>query len=259
MQKLSITLLSAALLAGCATLEDAPTASETAAFDYASVFSQDDRPAADYDDYEVRKAQAVLTFTGLQPGMTVVELEAGTGFYTELFSKVVGDSGRVFMQNPAQFDTFIGDGLEPRLGNNRLPNVSYVKAPFDGEITEDGSADMVTWFLGPHELWWTPDDEEPGVFGTPETVFARIADMLKPGGVFVALDHSAPDGAPSSTGGDTHRIDESIIRELAEKHGMTLVAESDVLRNADDDRTVMVFDPAIRRKTDRFLLKFEKN
>ena len=258
MWKIPVAVLGLIAFGGCQTTAQFDSRAKNSAFDYSTVFVQDDRPSVDYDDYEKRKSVDVLAFTGILPGMTVVELEAGTGFYTELFSNVVGDTGQVIMQNPVQFDTFIGDGLEPRLGGDRLPNVTYVKAPFDGEIADAGSVDIVTWFLGPHELWWTPDDEEPGVFGTPDSTFAGIAEMLKPGGVFIVLDHSAPDGAPASTGGDTHRIDERIIRDLAAKHGMTLIAESDVLRHAEDDRTVMVFDPSVRRKTDRFLLKFQK-
>jgi predicted methyltransferase len=68
----------------------------------------------------------------------------------------------------------------------------------------------------------------------------------------------APAGSPPTTGGDTHRIDKAVIIALAENHGLTLVDESDVLANPDDDGTVQVFDPAVRRKTDRFLLKFAK-
>ena len=65
-------------------------------------------------------------------------------------------------------------------------------------------------------------------------------------------------GSPATTGGDTHRIDKAIILDMAGKAGLTLVAESDLLANPDDDHSLNVFDPAIRRKTDRFLLKFTK-
>ncbi len=258
MKTLSTLLLTGAFLASCAAMPDTASPAPEVAFDYSKAFMVDDRPEADYEMYEVRKSKEVLMFTGIKPGMTVVDMEAGTGFYTELYSKVVGDTGRVYMQNPAQFDGFIKDGLEERFKDDRLPNVTYAKTTFDGDIAPDGTVDVVTWILGPHELWWTPDDEEPGVFGTPDSTFSKIADMLKPGGVFIAIDHSAPDDAPSSTGGDTHRISEVIIKELAAKHGMEVLAESDVLRNAEDDRLVQVFDKSIRRKTDRFVIKFVK-
>ena len=258
MKSLLSIIFAAGILAGCEHAAQTLPAEASTKFDYSTVLVKDDRPENDYADYEVRRVQEVLEFTGLKPGMSVLELEAGHGFYTELFSKVVGAEGRVFMQNPASFDSFISDNLKARNIETRLPNVTYIKSNFDDEMVARGSVDMVTWFLGPHELWWTPEGEKANFFGTPENSFAAIARSLKPGGVFIVLDHSAPEGAPTSTGGDTHRIDEAVIRDLAAQNGLELSESSDLFANADDDRTVMVFDPSVRRKTDRFLLKFVK-
>tara|TARA_R110000868_G_scaffold330515_1_gene591488 strand:+ start:226 stop:1059 length:834 start_codon:yes stop_codon:yes gene_type:complete len=236
----------------------APSEAAPAAFDYASVFGQDDRPAADYEEYEVRKSPQVLAFTGVAPGMTVVDLEAGGGVYTELFSRVVGDAGKVYMQNPAAFDAFLGDSVATRV-DGRLSNVVKLKSNFDDlSAVPDGTADRVTWLLGPHELWYTPEGAEPGALGDPDAAFAEIARVTGPDGQFIVLDHMAPLGAPATTGGDTHRIDKAIVISLAEAHGFRLAEESDLFANADDDRTINVFDPSVRRKTDRFLLRFEK-
>jgi predicted methyltransferase len=244
-----------ALMPGAA----APSAVAPVAFDYASVFGQDDRPAADYEQYEVRKSPQVLAFTGVAPGMTVVDLEAGGGVYTELFSRVVGDAGKVYMQNPAAFDAFLGDAVATRV-DGRLSNVVKLKSNFDDlSAVPDDAADRVTWLLGPHELWYTPDGAEPGALGDPDATFAEIARVTRSGGHFIVLDHMAPVGAPATTGGDTHRIDKAIVISLAEAHGFRLAEESDLFANAEDDRTINVFDPSIRRKTDRFLLRFEKN
>ena len=231
-----------------APAEAAAAGAPVALFDYTSVFGQDDRPAADYAQYEVRKSKEVLAFTAILPGVTVVDLEAGGGTYTELFSRVAGDSGKVYMQNPPAFDAFLGDAVSKRV-DGRLANVTPVRAPFDDlSAIPDASADLVTWLLGPHELWYTPE----------ETAFAEIARVTKPGGHFIALDHMAPVGAPATTGGETHRIDKAIIIAMAEANGFTLVEESDILANAEDDGSLNVFDPSIRRKTNRFLLKFTK-
>ena len=69
----------------------------------------------------------------------------------------------------------------------------------------------------------------------------------------------APEGAPATTGGETHRIDRAIVVSMAQDVGLRLVDESDLLANPEDDHTLNVFDPAVRRKTDRFLLKFVKD
>ncbi len=223
-----------------------------------AAFAQDDRPESDYEQHEVRKARDVLAFTGISKGMTVIEVEAGAGVYTDIFSKTVGDNGTVHMQNPPQFDSFSGDAIKARVANNRLPNVELMRTAFDTLPVPDASVDVVTWFLGPHELWFYPDGEEKGILGDPDKTFSEIARVLKRGGHFVALDHQAAPGSPAETGGTTHRIDKAIVIKRAVAAGLKLVDESDVLANDDDDYAKNVFDPSVRRKTDRFLLKFAK-
>ena len=277
MKHIAALSLAGTLLAACATpaanpSAEAPMASPVAPkadeapqakvapgeFDYESVFGQDDRPEQDYEMYPVRKSAEVLAFSGIMPGMTVVEMEAGDGFYTELFSRVAGPDGKVYMQNPPSFKAFLGDSVSKRV-DGRLLNVQIVESAFDNlSNVPDADADIVTWFLGPHELWYTPKGEPEGVLGDPDMTFDEIARVLKPGGHLVVLDHMAPAGSPPTTGGETHRIDKAVIIALAEDHGLTLTDESDLLANPDDDGTVQVFDPTVRRKTDRFLLKFAK-
>lgn len=284
MKQIAVLSLAGALLAACTTpaadpvpdvapaevtatapADPAPAAPEAPSpkvapggFDYESVFRQDDRPEQDYEMYPMRKSAEVLSFTGVMPGMRVVEMEAGGGFYTELFSRVVGPEGKIYMQNPVSFKNFLGDSVAKRV-DGRLLNVQIVESAFDNlSDVPDNDADLVTWFLGPHELWYTPEGEPEGALGDPDMSFDEIARVLKPGGHLVVLDHSAPAGSPPTTGGETHRIDKAVIIALAEQHGLTLVEESDILANPDDDRTIQVFNPAVRRKTDRFLLKFSK-
>lgn len=214
-----------------------------------------DRPAKDKENDEIRKAAAVLQFTGVRPGMTVVELEAGSGYYTDILSRIVGESGSVVMQNPAAFDQFLKpEVMEARL--KPLGNVRLTKSNFDAIDAPDESADIVTWMLGPHELFYTPKDSGP--LGEPGKAYAEIFRVLKPGGSFIALDHASKTGAPESVGGDLHRIDPATVQARAEKAGFVLSKKSKIFYNPDDDHTKNVFDPEIRRKTDRFLHKYTK-
>ena len=223
-----------------------------------AAFAKDDRPADDYEQHEIRKAKDVLAFTGIAEGMTVIDMEAGGGMYTEVFAKTVGPEGQVHMQNPPLFDGFAGDAIKARVADNRLPNVEQMRTAFDDLPVADASVDVVTWFLGPHELWFYPQGAPKGVLGDPDKAFVEIARVLKEGGHFIALDHAAAEGSPAETGGTTHRIDAAIVVQYAAAAGLELVGESDVLANPDDDYDKNVFDPSVRRNTDRFLLKFKK-
>lgn len=221
-----------------------------------AALSSSARPDGDAADDKNRKPADVLAFSGVAPGMTIFELEAGAGYYTELLSSLVGSEGKIIMQNPESFDSFLGDAVVNRLANDRLANVRLSKTSFDMLDAADASADIATWFLGPHELYFTPSD---GVsLGEVDRSYAEIFRVLKPGGAFVVLDHAALPGSPETSGGTLHRIDPAIIKDLAANAGFVIVDESDVLRNPDDDFTMGVFDPAVRRKTDRFLIKFKK-
>lgn len=250
--------LSLTALPACQTLK--PHAIEAAAdFDYAALLEEGTSPEEDTKRYAERKTLELMQFTGAAPGMTIIDLEAGDGINTELFSYIAGPSGKVYLQNPKEFDRWVSDALTRRLGGGRLANVESVKTPFDAlNFADTSEADLVAWFMGPHELWYTPEGAEPGALGNPEKAFLEIARVLKRGGTFVVLDHDAPDGAPATTGGDTHRLNKALLIESARKAGLVLIDESSLFANPDDPGTANVFDTAIKGKTDRYLLKFRK-
>ncbi|MFN3959551.1 MAG: class I SAM-dependent methyltransferase [Parvularculaceae bacterium] len=240
--------------------DPAIAAAATPAVDYAAVaaaaVADARRPEADRADDERRKPAAALAFFQVGPGMTVFEIEAGAGWYTELLSHATGPSGAVVMQNPAGFRAFVGEQIDARLAGGRLSNVRQSLSPFDALDAADASVNVVTWVQGPHDLYYMPGD---GAFlGDPTRAYAEIFRILKPGGVFAVIDHSALAGAPDSTGHDLHRIDRAIVVRMAERAGLKLEAESDFLANPDDPRTATVFDPAIRGRTDQFALRFRK-
>ena len=222
----------------------------------ANALAHGDRPGEDAADDARRMPQEVLAFAGIESGATILELEAGTGYYTEILSRTVGPSGNVIMQNPPAFDGFFGEAVEQRLAGDRLANVSLSRTNFDELDVADNSVDMVTWILGPHELWFQPGENVS--LGDPEESFEEIFRVLKPGGVFLVIDHIANDSAGTEVGGTLHRIGEGIVTELAEAAGLNVLRASNLHKNEDDPLNNSVFDPSIRGQTSKFVILFGK-
>lgn len=221
----------------------------------AAALASPDRPEADVADDVNRNPAEVLAFAGLEPGMTVFEMEAGSGYYTEILARAVGASGAVVMQNPPSFDSFVGDAYETRTGNGRLPNVRVSKTAFDALDAPDGSVDLVTWILGPHELGFSPGGAN---LGDPAGTFREIARILKPGGALLAIDHIAQAGSGVEVGGTLHRITEALTTELATAAGLTVASTSDLQKNPGDPLDVGVFDPSIQGETSKFIVLYRK-
>lgn len=221
----------------------------------AAAIASPDRPAEDVAQDASRLPSEVLTFAGFQSGMSVFEMEAGGGYFTEILGRAVGMNGSVVMQNPPSFDSFVGEAYDARLGNNRLPTVRLSKSAFDALDAPDNSIDLVTWIMGPHELGFSPGGAN---LGDPAKTFSEIARILKPGGALLMIDHIAPAGSGVEVGGTLHRITEELATQLASAAGLSVAASSDMFKNAADPLTVGVFDPSIQGKTSKFTVLYRK-
>lgn len=197
-----------------------------------------DRPASDKARDNDRRPDLVLQFFGVKPGMTVVEYIAAGGYYTELLSRVVGENGHVYATRLA----------EERIAGGRLPNVTPIESGDMG--VAPGGADLAFTALNYHDLVNQGTPREPWL--------ALIMQQLRVGGTFAVIDHAAEDGSGSRDVGTLHRIDEQVVKDEVEGAGFVLVAESDILRHPEDDRTQKVFTPGLRGKTDRFVLMYRK-
>ena len=121
----------------------------------------------------------------------------------------------------------------------------------------DERFDAVLMILAYHDVYYV--DESSGwakIDG--DKLLAEVYDAMKPGGILGVIDHAAAPGSPPETGGSLHRIDPNVIRADMGSAGFIFEAESDVLRNPEDDRSVSPFDASVRGRTDRVVMRFRK-
>jgi predicted methyltransferase len=215
------------------------------------------RRADDRARDDQRRADAVLAFFGIQPGMTVLDLYSGGGYYTELLSLLVGKDGRVIAHNNQPYEQFARDELADRYRPGRLENVTRLTAENNALELPAEKFDAVLMILSYHDVYFVDADGGWPAIDRP-ALLAEIYGALKPGGIVGIVDHAAASGAPAETGGTLHRLDPAIIKRDLQRAGFVLEAESSILRNPADDYGKSVFDPAVRGRTDRAVLRFRK-
>lgn len=261
--KPSTLLLSAASLAASFSLAAKPNLTEA---DITQLLSADSRPEADAGRDAARLPAKIMTFTGISEGDNVLDIFAGGGWYSELFSLAVGSEGKVYAQNDEVIWRFAGARITERTKDNRLPNVTR----FDSVAIADmdipaKSLDVVFTALNYHDLFFveTTDREGNMVKLRDEPVdykeaFTKVRDSMKDDGVLVIIDHAATAGSGYEPANSTHRIDPNIVLFQMEQAGFRLVEEAFYLRNANDDYSQSVFSEGLRGATDRFVFKFKK-
>ena len=256
----SVALLFALTACGKESASDAssPQPAAIAEIDvYAEAVGHPGRSDADRARDKGRKPAEVLEFLGIVPGMDVLDLYSGGGYYSELVSYVVGDDGSVTSHSNEAYLGFVGDEFNARHADDRLSNVSILMAENNELELGPGSFDAALMMLTFHDLYYAaPQQGWPKI--DSERMLAEIYKSLKPGGIVAIVDHYAEAGAPKETGNTLHRIDPGIVISEMQAAGFELTGSSDILRNMNDDHGKVVFDPAVRGKTDRFVLRFEK-
>jgi predicted methyltransferase len=256
-----ILLMALAYTAGSPSALAGPGGTDAATHSDVSVYeaavSHGARPDADRARDGARKPAQVLEFIGIVPGMTVLDMFSGGGYYTEILSHLVGDDGRVAAHSNKAYVAFVGEEFEMRYLGGRLPNVEILMAENNELALNPGAFDAVMLVLSFHDLYYAAPDDGWPAFDVP-ALLAELHNGLRAGGVVGILDHYAAEGAPPETGGTTHRIDPVIVIAAMTAAGFELDGQSDLLRNPTDDYEKVVFDPEVRGNTDRFILRFRK-
>lgn len=224
-----------------------------------AALESEDRPARDRVRDAGRKPAEILRFFGIAPGMTVLDFNAGTGYYTELLSAVVGETGRVIAHyHRGANGVLSAEDFELRYGNNRLPNTERVFARHNDLDLPSDTLDAVLMTLVYHDTYWFDQNVDWGPVDH-QSMLAELYESMKPNAVLGVIDHYAAAGSdPYQTARTMHRIDPSVVRRDLTSVGFRLVAESDVLRNSADDYTLSVFDELIRGNTDRFVMLYRR-
>jgi len=219
----------------------------------AAALADNGRPAEDVARDAARKPGETVALLEVKPGARVADLIMGGGYFTRILSVAVGPKGEVIAYQPAEFIQFQASyGENQKKVAAAYPNVKPLSSSFGALDLPDG-LDAVLTVQNYHDLHLTPFPQD-----TAAKVNAEVFKSLKPGGVYLVVDHVAVAGSGLEAAMKVHRIDPAIVKQEVEAAGFKLEAESPLLKSASDPHTAGVFDPSIRGKTDQFVMKFRK-
>lgn len=211
------------------------------------------RPQADKDRDAARHPGEILAFAGIAPGQKVADFIMGGGYWTRILAATVGPQGKVFAYQPAEFIQF------------RAAYADEQKAAVAGRANVSALSDGLGAFAFPEPLDaivtvqnWHDLHLKMAPPGTAAAIAKKLYDSLKPGGVLLVIDHVANTDPGFTVPQTLHRIDPAAARAEIEGAGFKFEGELPLLRNPADPHTALVFDPAIRGKTDQFIYKFRK-
>jgi predicted methyltransferase len=214
------------------------------------------RPQADRDRDADRKPAETIAFAGLKPGQRIADLLPGGGYFTRIFSGVVGAKGEVIAVAPPKRPDAPADRPEPAAAVRAIAadphyknvNVSVEKV---AELKLPEKLDMVWTSQNYHDVH--------NVQGIDVGAFNKaVYDSLKPGGIYIVIDHATEKGAGFTATSTLHRSDPDAVKSEVMAAGFEFVGSSDVIANPADDHTAKVFEQGLRDKTDRYVLKFRK-
>jgi predicted methyltransferase len=214
-----------------------------------------DRDVNDFIRDPYRKPVEVLDFLGIEAGMTVLDLYAAGGYYTFILARAVGPEGLVYAQNTRRGlntledrqDISQGQALTAKIERGGLSNVQQLVVAVRELQLAAESLDAVMLALTLHDYYNSNPDRAL-------TLLQQLYRMLKPGGVVGLSDHVGLAGRDNR---QLHRMEIQQAVSVAQQAGFR-VESSELLRNPQDDHSRNIFDPALNRNTDRFLLKLIK-
>ena len=222
----------------------------------ASAVADPARPASDIARDANRRPAEMLAFAGIRPGDRVADYAAGAGYFTRLFASVVGPRGHVYASVPASLFRF------PNIVTGIADIQAYVVSHPNVSVAF-GSALDAARYPETLDIFWISqnyhDLHDPFMGPVDMAAFNHaVFAALRPGGLYIVLDHVAAAGSPADVTDTLHRIEPATVRREVEAAGFEFVGANNVLANPADPHTAGVFDPSIRGRTDQFILKFRR-
>lgn len=239
-----------ALQLGCS--KEAPQKSGTT---IAQAVADPARPASYRAADALRKPAETLAFSGVKPGMIVGEFYPAGGYFTRMLSDVVGPSGHIYAVENAGWNDSVKDD-RAMLAEGKWKNVSLDVQPF-GSVKFPQPLDLAWVTQNYHDLkipQYGPKGQAVDTVAFDRSVYAA----LKPGGIFLIIDHQGPAGLTPIEIAKMHRINRDQVVQEVTSAGFKLAGEGNFLRNPADDHSKPIFDPSIRGHTDQYALKFVK-
>lgn len=238
------------------SLADAAPAVQSRRDAIATAIADPTRPTSDTERDASRKPAETLAFAGIRPGDRVADFIANSGYFTRLFANLAGPHGHVYAVELNEIVDFPNVASSyhalqtwvqnrPNITLDTVPAITPIAFPEKLDVfwISQNYHDLGDKFLGPLDV---------GKFNR------QVFDALRPGGLYIVLDHVAAPDAPADVTETLHRIDPAVVRRQVEAAGFVFVGASKVLANPTDDHSKKVFDPSIQGHTDQFIYKFQR-
>ncbi len=200
------------------------------------------------------KGPEIVNLVGVKANMKILDVFGGGGYYSEIISEAVGQGGKVYLHNNQAYMPYVEKELTARLSGERLENVIRWDKEADNLSLQKQSFDAIFFVLGYHDMYHTAE----GWSINKDNFLKQLDESLKVGGKLLIVDHSAIAGSGTKHSQKLHRIDVDYVKKELASKGFKLVKESNILANPNDDRMGSPFSKEMRRKTERFVLLFEK-
>lgn len=234
--------------------QTAPPSAEQLQYHYDIAVRVPSRTIEEVDRDPQRHPVDILTFAGIAPGQKIADVRPGSGYFTRLFAQVSASDegdGQVYAFIPNRTMERDNPLIQPLVDGYR--NVHRINGNLDDETFAFPTPLDVVFMSQEYHDFTIPR------FGVDVAKMnARVFAALKPGGVFVVIDHQAAAGTGISVAGTLHRIEGAELRRQVEAAGFVFDGETAVLANPADDHSINVFDAAIRGRTDQFVYRFRK-